>query len=160
LALLLGTAVPAGAHVMLAQPSALPGARYVAQFHLEHGCSGSPTIAVQVELPPSVSAALPETPPGWSLATVRTGGRITVVTWKGGSIPADKQGVFTIAMTLPAIPGNLVFPVTQTCEKGVVQWADLPAAAGAPRPEHPAAVLTVSPTPVQNAMPGMPAGKM
>jgi periplasmic copper chaperone A len=154
--------VSASAHVVLAEPNALPGSRYVAHFRLEHGCSGSPTTIFQVEMPLGVSAVAPETPPGWSLATVRAGGRITLVTWKDGIIPADKQGEFTVAMTLPATLGILIFPATQTCENGVVQWMDPPAPPGMPRPKNPAAALTISSTPpnppAQSAMPGMPAG--
>jgi uncharacterized protein YcnI len=153
--LLPALAVPAAAHLMLTQPSAAPGTNYVAHFRMEHGCSGSPTTGLQIVMPPGVSAVMPETPAGWSLATVRAGGRITVVTWKGGILAADKSGDFTIAMHLPDNPGTLVFPATQTCEKGVVQWSDLPAAPGAPKPQYPAPVLTVSPnpTPAPNAMP-------
>jgi periplasmic copper chaperone A len=144
----------ASAYIVLAEPGALPGKRYVAHFRVEHGCGGSPTIVLQVLIPTTVSAVAPETPPGWSLATVRVGGRITMVTWKGGSLPAHKQGEFTVAMTLPLTPGILLFPATQICEKGVVQWMDLPVA-GAPRPKNPAPMLIVSPTPapVGNAMP-------
>ena len=148
---------PATAHVTLTEPSAKPGAAYVAHFRVGHGCSGSPTISLRVELPASVADVKPQPAAGWTLQTEKAGPHTTSVTWSGSVLAADQPGVFAIAMTLPSTMGALVFPATQTCEKGVEQWSELPAADGHAL-KKPAPVLTLSPAPAKTpelAMPGM-----
>ena len=158
LALLL-SAAPAAAHVSLVEPMAKPGAAIVAHFRVGHGCSGSPTIALRVEIPGAVSDAKPQPLPGWTLQTEKAGARTNSVTWSGCVLAADQPGVFAIAMTLPSTTGALVFPATQTCEKGVEQWSEAPAADGHAL-KNPAPVLTVSPTPAKTPQPAMPGMKM
>jgi uncharacterized protein YcnI len=149
--LLLMLAGTAQAHVMLSPSSAKPGAHLTVQVEVGHGCSGSPTTALRVQIPQSVTAATPQPKQGWKAALEKTpdGGRVAV--WQGGKLAADKPDSFALTLTLPSAPGPLRFPATQTCEQGQVDWnaaASNPAAAG-----HPAPVLTVSPAPM--AMPGM-----
>src|SRR4051812_21497682 len=91
----------AAAHVTLGEPAALPGANYVAHFRVGHGCDGSPTTAISVALPPGISNPQAQPQQGWSVATVRSGGRIIAVTWKGGPLPATARGEFVMTMTLP-----------------------------------------------------------
>jgi len=158
LALLL-IAAPAAAHVTLTEPSAKPGAAYVAHLRVGHGCSGSPTIALRVEIPAGVSEVRPQSAPGWTLHTETVGALTKSVTWSDGVLAANQPGVFAIAMTLPAVNGPLIFPATQTCENGVEQWSDLPAADGHAL-KNPAPILTVSPTPAKPADAAMPGMKM
>jgi len=134
------SAAPACAHVTLAETNAAPGSRYVAHFRVGHGCDGKPTTALTVALPVGVSQIAPEAPPGWSIATVREGARTIAVTWKGGSLPADKSGTFTVAMTLPAVGTQLVFNAMQMCGKTEEDWNEMPAAAQ----KHPAPVLMLA----------------
>jgi copper(I)-binding protein len=133
------SATPALAHVTLAEPNAAPGSRYVAHFRVGHGCDGKPTTALTVALPAGVSQITPEAPPGWSIATVREGARTTAVTWKGGSLPADKSGTFTLGMTLPANGTQLVFSAMQMCGAVEEDWNEMPGAIQ----KHPAPVLTL-----------------
>lgn len=154
---LLSAAAPAAAHVTLTEPNAKPGAAYIAQFRVGHGCSGSPTVALRVEIPEGVSNVRPQPAPGWTMQSENAGKRVKSVTWSGSSLAADQPGLFAIALTLPSTTGALLFPATQTCEKGVEQWSGLPAADGSPV-KNPAPVLTVSPTPAKApdmTMPGM-----
>jgi copper(I)-binding protein len=144
-ALLALAPLPAFAHVTLVEPTALPGADYVAHFRVGHGCDGSPTIALTVGMPADVSNVRPQAQAGWTIATVRSGARTSAVTWKGGRIAADKPGEFQVAMKLPANSGMLAFPATQTCEKGTEDWSELPAADGH-KLKNPAPLLTVSAT--------------
>jgi uncharacterized protein YcnI len=154
LAALIALAVtPAFAHVTLTDPNALPGAHYVAHFRVGHGCSGSPTIALAVTIPEGVSGIQPDAKAGWTLEISHAGSHVSTVTWKGGTLAADKPDEFTIAMTLPGQPGTLAFAATQTCENGVESWTELPAVDGH-KLKNPAPLLHVSPTPT-TAMPGM-----
>ena len=168
LVLLCLSATPALAHVSLAEPNAVPGSHYVAHFRVGHGCDGKPTTALTVALPPGVTQVSPQTPPGWSIATIREGARTIAITWKGGTLPADKPGIFTATMTLPAGAGQLAFPATQMCGDTEENWKELPSA-GAPL-KNPAPLLTLAaaPSPVPalaisdawfRALPGaLPAG--
>ncbi len=139
-ATLLASTSTVRAHVVLAEPQAAPGARYIAHFKVGHGCDGSPTVALTVTLPPAVIAVMPEAPAGWKVSTVRDNGRITSVTWKGGVIAADKPGLFAVAMTLPASEGTLAFPALQTCESGEERWVEI----GVEDSKRPAPVLHVA----------------
>lgn len=136
------SAAPALAHVTLAEPNAMPGSHYVAHFRVGHGCDGKPTTALTVTIPPGVSQVVPEAPPGWSIATVREGGRTSAVTWKGGTLGPATPGTFTVAMTLPPAGGQLAFPAMQMCGTVEEDWNEMPASGA--RLLHPAPLLTLA----------------
>jgi hypothetical protein len=150
LALCLASA-PAFAHVTLAEPNAAPGAHYVAQFRVGHGCDGKATTALTVTIPLGVTQVAPEAAPGWSTAIVREGSRVTAVTWKGGTLPGDKAGSFAVAMILPQSGGQLAFPAMQMCGGAEEDWNEMPAASAALK--HPAPLLTLAAAPA--AAPGL-----
>jgi len=149
-------AAPALAHVTLTENSAAPGARFTAHFRVGHGCSGSPTIALTVTIPSGVSQVMPEAPPGWTIATVREGARVSAVTWKGGELAADKPGEFVAAMTLPAGSAQLVFPATQVCKAGQEEWNETPMAGMAMQHPAPVLLLAAAPASVQGLAIGDP----
>ncbi|HXG28106.1 MAG TPA: YcnI family protein [Nevskiales bacterium] len=147
------------AHVTLEQPSAPAGSHYKAVFRVGHGCAGSPTIGLTVTLPPGVTGAKPMPKPGWSLATrieklavpYRSHGRtitedVAAVSWRGGPLPDAHYDEFVIRLRLPEAPGPLYFKVAQFCERGRIDWADIPAE-GRTLEDYktPAAVLEVLP---------------
>lgn len=150
-ALLLLACVPANAHVMLTESSALPGSSYLAHFQVGHGCSGSPTTGLRIEIPAAVTSVVPQAKPGWAQSLSADG---HIVAWTGGTLAADKPDSFVVRMTLPRQAQTLRFPTTQTCEKGAVTWADMPGAGIVPA--HPAPVLTVTPHPSMPGMANMP----
>ncbi|HVP83411.1 MAG TPA: DUF1775 domain-containing protein [Rhizomicrobium sp.] len=151
LAFLLAATTPAAAHVTLAVPTAKAGSHFVATFRIGHGCDGSPTTALKIELPDSIVLARPQPKPGWRiamdrvrLASAQKGDmgeaiteRISAITWKGGSLPADEFDEFSMMFKVPAQAGKITFPATQTCAKGAERWA------GADK-MHPAPTLTVA----------------
>ncbi len=138
-------AAPAAvAHVEPGPKAAEAGTRATIGFVVEHGCDASPTVRVRFQLPAGVTDPEPEAPDGW---TGSVAGQ--EVTFEGGPLAADVEGVFGVAMTLPPQPGNLYFPFIQTCEQGELAWIAIPEA-GAPEPENPAPALLVTdgpPTP-------------
>jgi uncharacterized protein YcnI len=153
-ALLFGTAA-ASAHVTLAEKSASAGSYSVATFRVSHGCSGSPTTALRIEIPAAIAFAHPQPKPGWTLAVDRSGDRVTAITWSGGDLPSDDFDQFLVMLKLPKDAGPLVFPATQTCEKGVEQWNEVPGQ-DAHALKNPAPVLTVTADPAaMDDMPGM-----
>jgi copper(I)-binding protein/uncharacterized protein YcnI len=131
----------AAAQIALSQPSFEAGQNYAAFFKVEHGCDGSPTTALTVQIPASVTVLDTPSKPSWTVSATRDKGQVTGVTWRGklAAKDADQFGLF---VKLPAKPGPLYFPVQQQCEKGEIRWSDIPAAGQAWRDvPHPAPIL-------------------
>lgn len=155
---LLALAGPAAAHVVIAPATAPAGGYYAGVLRVSHGCDGAPTLALRVDIPAGVVSAKPQPKPGWTIqiereplptpitsesgATVRD--RAKAITWRG-RLPDDEFDAFGLMLRLPAQAGPLALPVVQTCAKGETRWVE-PIVAGAPRPPHPAPVLTLEPS--------------
>jgi periplasmic copper chaperone A len=153
-------AAPAAAHVTLEQQEAAPHERYKAVLRVGHGCAGSPTIAVRVQIPDGITSAQPMPKPGWEVEIVREaldepisngdGGQITErvaeIRWTGGSLPDEFYDEFVFRTRLPDTPGATIrFPVVRECEEGVHRWIEVPADgqdAGDLAEPAPAVVLT------------------
>ncbi len=119
-----GLAASAHAHVTLAQPLAEAGAAYRAVFRVGHGCSGSPTTALVVTVPPGVRIDEPVARPGWQVTTEGT----AQVAWRGGVLPPMQRDEFVLTVQLPRSAGPLYWKVAQVCKSGRVDWAEVPAA--------------------------------
>ncbi|QEA12648.1 YcnI family copper-binding membrane protein [Comamonas flocculans] len=150
----------AQAHVTLQTPQAQAGSGYKAVLRLPHGCKGSATVRVSVQIPAGVIAVKPQPKPGWQIEIQRGkyaqayryhGAQLSegvrTLTWSGGPLPDAYYDEFVfssqIASSLP--PGTvLYFPVVQTCEQGVQRWIEIPADGQAARPEMPAPALKVT----------------
>lgn len=145
----------AQAHVVFTQPIATAAAHWAGALRVGHGCDGSATTSVRVEIPAGILVARPQPKAGWLIAIEREplatpvageGGRmlterVSAITWTG-LLPDDQFEEFGLAAKLPAGAGALAFPVTQVCQQGEARWTDI-ASDGAPRPAHPAPVLTL-----------------
>lgn len=143
----------AEAHVVFTQPIATAGAHWAGSLRVSHGCDGSATTSVRVEIPQGIMVARPRVLAGWTVFIERQplatpvpaegGGvlteRVSAITWSG-RLPDEEFEEFGLAAKLPAETGSLTFPVIQTCEQGVASWTEV-ALAGATRPTHPAPVL-------------------
>ena len=62
---------PAGAHVLLDGKEAAVGADYKAVFVVPHGCAGSATVKLRVQIPEGVIVAQAEPKTGWTIDTMR-----------------------------------------------------------------------------------------
>lgn len=147
---------PALAHPVFAQPEAAAGSHWAGELRLGHGCEGSPTTSLRVEIPDALLVVRAQPKPGWRLEIEREplaepvpgeGGRmiterVTAVTWTG-RLPDDQFDTFGLAAKLPDAAGPLAFDIVQTCEVGQVAWSERPGPDGA-RPAHPPAVLRVT----------------
>ena len=133
--------VSADAHVVFEEQSAAAGAGYKAVMKVAHGCDGSPTTAIRVRIPEGVVQVKPMPKPGWKLETktgkyartyeglhgAKLSEGVTEITWSGGVLADGWYDEFTFVATLPNLPGRtLLFPVLQTCEKGVNDWSEDP----------------------------------
>ena len=134
---------PASAHVSLETKQATVGASYKAMFSVPHGCAGSPTVKIRVQIPEGVIGVKPMPKAGWSVDVVEGqysieydyhGNKVSSgakeVVWSGGKLPDHNYDEFVISTFLTdGLKPNttLYFPVVQECEKGVSRWIEIPA---------------------------------
>jgi periplasmic copper chaperone A len=136
-------ATPANAHVFLEGKQATVGASYKAVFAVPHGCAGSPTVKIRVQIPEGVIAVKPMPKAGWSVDVVegkyageydyhgnKLSSGVKEVTWSGGKLPDKNYDEFVMhtALTDTLKPNTILyFPVVQECETGVSRWIEIPA---------------------------------
>ena len=162
LALTVGLAVPALAHVTINPGTAVQGGWTKIAFRVPNERDSASTTKLEVEFPtdhplPFVSV---RPLPGWDVKITRgklpqpvvsdSGDTITEsvlkITWTGGKIdPGQFQEFEASVGPLPKNVDSLTFPTAQTYSGGeVVKWADAPKADGS-EAEHPAPVLKLVP---------------
>lgn len=141
---ILAGATPAFPHIFLESGSAAAGTAYKAAFQVGHGCKGSPTTGLSVQIPDGFQGAKPYPKAGWNLSTQlgklakpyeQHGQQVledtTLVSWTAGSpaaaLPDAYFDEFVLRGKLPATPGPLWFKVLQTCENGSNSWSEVPA---------------------------------
>lgn len=153
----------ASAHVTFEQPKAPAGSTLKAVLRVGHGCDGSATHTLRVSIPSGFRGAKPMPKAGWSLdvrkATLtqpyeshgrRVSEDVVEVTWKASSRDAwladAHYDEFVVRGQLPDKPGALWFKVQQICERGELNWAELPAAGTSTQGlKSPAVLLEVTP---------------
>ena len=151
---LAGACQLASAHVVLDQPKAPAGSAYTATLRVGHGCDGSPTHTVTVQVPAGLRGAKPQ--PKAPLAQPYTSHGRTVtddvveVRWQARSRDVWLDNAwfdeFSLRGQLPAEPGLLWFRVQQLCETGQIDWAEVPAGGSSTQGlKSPAALLQVVP---------------
>ena len=144
LAMIAGAATMAQAHVTLEVQEASVGAAYKATFRVGHGCEGSPTVKISVQIPEGWYSVKPMPKAGWKLETVRgkyakeydyfgtkLSEGVKEVIWSGGSLPDDWYDEFVVRGTFSAdldTTAKFYIPVVQECEKGADRWIEIPAA--------------------------------
>jgi uncharacterized protein YcnI len=151
----------ATAHVVLESKQAPAASTYKAVLQVGHGCAGSPTTSIRVQIPEGVIAVKPMPKPGWELTTKRGeyaqaydyfGEQLTEgvkeVAWTGGSLPDEWYDEFVLRVRLPdGAPGAVIrFPVVQECIEGVHRWIEIPAEGKTSNDyEEPAPGVTLTP---------------
>lgn len=147
------------AHVTLEKAETPAGAGYKAVFRVPHGCEGSATKAIRVQIPEGFIAVKPMPKPGWSIDIVNGkypkaydyyhGAKLTEgareIAWSGGKLEDTYYDEFVLT---GFVAGDLetgralYFPVVQECEKGVSRWIDIPVA-GKSEPQNPAPAVKI-----------------
>ncbi|MGV8953217.1 MAG: YcnI family protein [Cypionkella sp.] len=146
------------AHITLETPEAPAGSTYKAVLRVPHGCSGSATTAIKVQIPEGFFNVKPMPKAGWTLATTKGayakgydlyGAQVSEgvkeITWSGGNLPDEFYDEFVFRGLLAgAVSGTPVyFPVVQSCGSGEEAWIEIPVD-GQPEPELPAPGLKIT----------------
>jgi len=151
----------ASAHVTVNPTTAQQGSDTQVSFRVPNERDNSSTTQLEIDLPTDHPIASVETRavPGWTSTVqkiklakpiITHDGQVpeivSKITWTGGRIPPGAFEDFDVLMgPLPTDTTKLVFKALQTYDSGeVVRWIDT-APPGAPEPEHPAPVLTLTP---------------
>jgi uncharacterized protein YcnI len=142
-AIALSLAAPASAHVTATPSTAAAGAYTVVTFSVGHGCEGSPTTKIEIQVPESVLSVTPSRNPFYDVEkTIEKldepvadahGNEVTertasIVYTASTPLPDGERDAFELSFQLPDAEGEtLSFPTIQTCEKGETGWTEVPA---------------------------------
>ena len=134
------TSAAALGHVTANPDEGASGSYLRTALRVSHGCDGSPTAALHVEIPDNVHKVKAEAKPGWEVSVetraleepVESGERmlnetVEEVVWHGGRLPDAQFDEFGLVMKLPAESERTIYlPTTQECEEGVNDWTNIP----------------------------------
>ena len=155
----------AQAHIVLTEPQAIAGSYYKATLRVGHGCNGSATTGLTVQVPVGFQDAKPQPKTGWTIATRKAklaqpynshGKTVTddvaELRWRVASKEAalsdDQFDEFAFLGRLSDSAGPLWVKVLQICENGQNDWSELPVSGTSTRGmKLPAALLDVQPAP-------------
>lgn len=158
---LLALADPAGAHVSVTPTETAAGAYTLLTVSVPHGCDGSPTTKVEIQVPEEILSVTPTRNPLWTVTKTKAkldepltdahGNKVTerdgtVVYQARSPLPEGYRDAFELSLKLPEEEGaTLVFPTIQTCEKGETGWVEVPTESQDPEElEHPAPAVTIT----------------
>ena len=160
---LMGALHSAWAHVVLAEPKATAGSYYKATLRVGHGCNGSSTNGLIVQIPAGFEGAKPQPKAGWSIVILKAklaqpykshGKTVTddvvELRWtaesKEAALPDGYFDEFAFMGRLPEQAGPRWVKVLQTCETGQLDWSETPASGTSTRGmKSPAALLDIQP---------------
>jgi periplasmic copper chaperone A len=137
------SATAAFSHISLETKRAPAGSTYKAVLQVGHGCDGSATTGLAVQIPPGFRGAKPMPKPGWTLTTKTarlaapydSHGKtvfedVVLATWKTDSkkdaLPDAHFDQFTLRGNLHEAPGPMWFKVLQTCGRKSNDWKQIP----------------------------------
>jgi len=141
-AVTLVAAAPASAHVTVSPSDATAGAFTVLTVSVPHGCDGSPTTRIEMQIPEQILEVTPTRNPFYEVETKVTeldepvtdgdGNEVTerigsVVYTADEPLPDGMRDTFELSFQVPDVAGEtLTFPTVQTCAKGKTAWIEVP----------------------------------
>jgi uncharacterized protein YcnI len=152
----------AQAHVGMSADTTAAGSYAVLTLAVPHGCKGSPTTKISVQVPPGINAVTPTVNPGWKVRKVeealktplstedgdQISSRVAEVVWTARRpLPDGYRDTLSLQVVLPAEAAGqqLAFPTLQTCTAGETGWTQVPAAGqDHDELEHPAPTVLVT----------------
>jgi uncharacterized protein YcnI len=153
---------PASAHVTVEPSDATAGAFTVLTVSVPHGCDGSPTTRIEMQIPEQILSVTPTRNPYYEVETEVTeldepltdeeGNEVTErigsVTYTAEEpLPEGMRDTFELSFQVPDAAGEtLTFPTVQTCAEGETAWIEVPEEGqDAEELEHPAPAFKVLP---------------
>lgn len=144
-ALVFAGATTANAHVTIAEGTVTAGKYATLTFAVPHGCDGSATTKVAMQIPTGVNTVVPTRNAFYTVDTVSEqldspatdshGNTITsrvsqVVYTATTPLPSTQRDTFSLLVKVPedAAGTTLYFPTVQTCERGEHAWVQIPVA--------------------------------
>lgn len=160
-ALLIVAAPIASAHVSVKPDTTAAGAYAALTVTVPHGCDGSGTTRVAIQIPESIPQVTPSIAANWDVTKtmaplsapvdVGHGKQVTervseIVYTAKAPLPEGYRDSFQLGVKLPEAEGEtLVFPVIQTCEVGETAWIEVAEEGqNAEELEHPASTFELT----------------
>ncbi|MEU6138697.1 YcnI family protein [Nocardioides sp. NPDC047086] len=152
-------AAPASAHVTVTPTETAAGAYTVLTFSVGHGCEGSPTNKITIQVPEGVNTVTPTRQPFYDVKVTKeklaepvkdahgnelTERDATIVYTAKTPLPEGQRDAFEVSLQLPEEEGTLAFPTVQTCEKGETAWIEETPEGATEEPESPAPAFEVT----------------
>jgi periplasmic copper chaperone A len=134
----------ASAHVEIEEDEVVAGTEAIVTFAFGHGCEGSPTTQIRIQMPESIPTVTPTINASWDVEKVTealdtpiegaNGEQITervseVVYTAHTPIEEGFRDTFELSINVPddAAGQTIYFPTIQTCESGETAWIEIPA---------------------------------
>ena len=144
LGLAVALSASAGAHVSIEEDEVVAGSSAIVTLAFSHGCEGSPTTQVRIQMPESIPTVSPTINANWDVEKVTEtldtpiegahGEQITervseVVYTARTPVQDGFRDTFELSITVPedAVGQTIYFPTIQTCETGESAWIEIPA---------------------------------
>lgn len=138
--LMLALPMVANAHAVIEQKDAESGSFYKGVISISHGCNGSATTKVTIDIPYGVRHTKPMPKAGWKLDVVRSElskpylsnqktvtEDVTQISWYGNTLENDHFDEFVFRGQIGVGTGTrLYFPVRQECVVGELNWNQTP----------------------------------
>lgn len=131
LALAVSAPLAASAHVHVDPGTASAGGTETLAFSFSHGCDGSPTTALAIDIPEGVGNATPVVQGGWTIKRETDADGVPGRVVFTADTPIDDHLKATVSMDVlfdeSAAGTAVAFPVTQTCVAGETAWTQVAA---------------------------------
>lgn len=138
------------AHAVIEQTEAESGSYYKGVIGIGHGCEGSATTKVTIDIPDGVRGVKPMPKAGWQVDIVKqqltqsyeSHGKTVVedvrqITWYGNSLAHEHYDEFAFKGQIAVgTSSKLYFPVRQACVVGEINWNQIPGATPKTVQEH------------------------
>jgi uncharacterized protein YcnI len=148
--LALGAPLAASAHVTVTPSDTAAGSYALLTFATSHGCEGSPTTKMTIDIPEGIISVSPTVNPNWTIEKISTGegdtARVSQIVYTAVTPLEDGlRDTFVLSAKLPedAVGETLEFPVLQSCAVGETNWSET-SVAGEDEPEAPAPFIVLT----------------
>mgnify|MGYP000591963634 CR=1 FL=1 len=157
----------AGAHVVLDKSEARIGRSYKAVLAVPHGCDGSATVRLTVQVPEGLVAIKPMPKPGWTIEIkkgayaraydfmhgIKLSEGVKEISWSGRLEDSFYDEFTFTGFVADTFKGGevLAIPAIQDCEKGTTKWVEMAAPGQDPHAlKYPAPLLRLTVAPGQH----------